>query len=91
MPNGRTIQSSLGILFTAVGNKWLNVPSHQQLARLQSRVDVLTLCLVIDEVSNMGPIIFAHVDSRLQALMGSTNPFCGLAVILLANFSSCHQ
>jgi len=87
MPNGRTIHSSLGIPFTAVGNKWLNVPSHQQLARLQSRVDVLTLCLVvIDEVSNMGPIIFAHVDSRLQALMGSTNPFGGLAVILLGDF-----
>ena len=87
MPNGRTIHSALSIPFTAVGNKWLTVPSQQQLVRLHTRVDTNTLCMVvIDEVSYMGPILFAHVESRLQALLASNENLGGLAVVLLEDF-----
>ena len=87
MPNGRTIHSSLSIPCMAKGNAWLPLPKLQQLAKMQSRVNTSTLCMVvIDEISYMGPIIFGQVEARLRSLMASNDTFGGLGIILMGDF-----
>ena len=65
----------------------LEKPTASTLSILKERAQVDTIALlVIDEISNVGPRLFAHVHTRMQHIMENDEAFGDLAVIAKGDF-----
>lgn len=87
LPNGRTIHNFCGISVSHSGDRMLEKPTASTLSILKERAKVDTIALlVIDEISNVGPRLFAHVNTRMQHIMENDDAFGDLAVIAMGDF-----
>ncbi len=87
LPNGRTIHNFGGIPPYRKKGKYLEKLNPTKLLSIQERAQHLKLALlIIDEISFVGPEMFAQVDRRLRQIMQNNEPFGGLAVIITGDF-----
>ena len=42
--------------------------------------------MLIDEISNVGPRLFAHVNTKMQHIMENDDPFGDLAIVAMGDF-----
>ncbi len=87
LPNGRTAHNFCGIPITHCKDAYLEKPSPTNLSALQNRVQHTTLALLlIDEISNLGPVMFGHIENRMRHIMENDELYGGLAVIAMGDF-----
>jgi hypothetical protein len=87
LPDGRTIHNFCGIPVSHSGDRMLEKPTASTLSILKERAQADTIALlVIDEISNVGPRLFAHVHTRMQHIMENDDAFGDLAVIAMGDF-----
>lgn len=87
LPNGRTAHNFCGIPITHRKDTYLEKPSPTNLSMLQNRVQHNTLALLlIDEISNLGPVMFGHIENRMRHIMDNDDLYRGLTVIAMGDF-----
>jgi hypothetical protein len=86
LPEGRTIHNFCGIPVSNSNDSCLEKPTVTTLNNLRDRTQVSTIGLVlIDEISNVGPRLFGHINTRLQHIMENDEFFGGLAVVTMGD------
>jgi PIF1-like helicase len=88
LPNGKTAHNFCGIPITHHKDTYLEKPSPTKLSMLQNQVQHNTLALLlIDEISNLGPVMFGLIENRIRPIMENDEMYGGLAVIAMGDFS----
>ena len=87
LPRGRTIHNGLSISCKQPNDVYCPKLLDDQLCKLQKRIKQNSVALlIIDEVSCVTASMLAHIDQRLQQIMGVYDkPFGGLSVLAMGD------
>ena len=87
LPRGRTIHNGLGIPCEQKNEQYCPKLLDDHLCKIQKRIRQNTVALlIIDEVSCVTGAMLAHINQRLQQIMGCYEiPFGGLSVLLMGD------
>jgi hypothetical protein len=86
LPEGRTIHNFCRIPVSNSNDSCLEKPTVTTLQNLRDRAQASTIALVlIDEISNVGPRLYGHINTRLQPIMENDEFFGGLAVVTIGD------
>lgn len=87
LPKGRTIHNGLGIPCEQPNDQFCSKLLDDRLCKLQKRIKQKSVALVIiDEISCVTAAMLAHIDQRLQQIMGCYDkPFGGLSVLVMGD------
>lgn len=87
LPEGRTIHNFCRIPISHSNDSCPEKPTVTTLNNLRHRAQVSTIALLlIDEVSNVGPRLFGHINTRLQHIIENEEIFGGLAIVTMGGF-----
>ena len=88
LPGGKTIHSAFNFPIAMKTGEFLPDMTTDQLNRFRQQIDTTTLALVIiDEISFLGPEMFAQIDNRLRQLLSKPEiPYGGLSIAVWGDF-----